>query len=145
MGRVDECDTALHQPVQDALPHELGGPREVGPGVDAERLLLRIEPQCLDPGALADGELHDVGEVDLALGIVVIDLGEQLPEQIGAEQIHAGIALLDLELLWAGVRGLDDAGHAAAPVPDHDAGHLYRGRQQHQVGAGVGLVADHGL
>ena len=86
-----------------------------------------------------------VGEVDLALAVLVAHLGQQLPEQLGAEQVDPRVALLDRELGGARVGGLDDARDPAGRVAQHDAGHLHLRRQQDQVGARLGLVPQHPL
>ena len=99
-------------------------------------------------GATAD--LQHVGEVELALGVVVAHLLQSLEQRTGVEAVEAGIALADGRLLGRGVLLLHDARHAPlriahdAPVAEgvvrlHRQNHHSRARflaDAHQLGDG---------
>jgi hypothetical protein len=129
--------------VQLAGAHHARGPGQVGPAVHPDRLVVVVQAQHLQTPPLSQQHLDDAGDVDLALGVVVADLGEGLPQQVLVHQVDAGIALLDGELLRRGVRRLDDALQVPGGVANHDAGDVHRGREHHQVGALLGLELRH--
>ena len=86
---------------------------ELAAVVHAEALVGVVEPQRLDAAALGDRALDDVRQVELALLVLVVELRERLPEELGVEEVDAGVALLDPELLRGRVGHLDDPLHAA--------------------------------
>ena len=116
-GWIDDGDTGQHQLVQLALAH---APRRRAPARRAWLTPIASSPSgirsasTLEP--FAHGDLDDGGEVDLALVVLVAHLGQQLPEQLGAEQVDAGVALVDRELGGGGVGGLDDPRDPAGRV-----------------------------
>ena len=72
-----------------------------------------------DPLAARDEIAHGVGEVELALDVVRLEPVERRPEQVAAEDVDRGVALLDLQLLGRGVAGLDDPlDRAVGPADD---------------------------
>ena len=139
-GGIDHCDTVQHEPVQRSRAQHGLGPRQLHPVVDADALVVVLEPQHLDASALAEQDLDDRGEIELALGVVTAHLGEALPEQIPVHEVDAGVALLDAELLGACVRGLHDAREPALGVAHQDARHVDHSREHRQLGSRVALV-----
>ena len=81
---------------------------ELDAGVDALGL-GRIGGDVGDDVLAAGDEIaHGVGQVELALDVVRLEPVERRPEQVAAEDVDRGVALLDRELLGRGVAGLDD-------------------------------------
>jgi hypothetical protein len=114
--------------------------RELAAVVHAETLGGVADLQRLDAPAFAHRALDDVGQVELALLVAVVELAERLPEQLGVEEVHARVAFLDAELLLRRVGLLDDAPHAAVR-PAHDEAGQRRRRSQHgEVRARLRLV-----
>ena len=84
----------------DALLGEPRDVREVDAVVDAEREVgvgerVRLRPSW--PGG-AQQRQH-VGQVELALGVVGVELGERVEQRAAVEQVEAGVDLADRELL----------------------------------------------
>ena len=67
------------------------------------------------------GDLDGVGQVVLALGVVVGELRQRLGEELGVEGEDPGVDLVDLALLGGGVLLLDDRLDVALVVADHPA------------------------
>ena len=77
--------------------------------------------------AIAD----DVGQIDLALRVLVVDLVERLPEELGVDEVGAGVAFRDAQLVGRRVGHLDDALDAPCRVAHDAAGQrLQRGEDQ---------------
>src|SRR5581483_1385524 len=117
--RVGERHAALEQrPGDVALVHalELG---ELRTAVDAEHFPRRSGRHPGDGDVLVDGELHDVGEVVLLLGIVVPEAREPALQLRGRRHHDARVHLADRALLVARVPLFDDA--RDAPAAAHDA------------------------
>ncbi len=106
-GRVGQGRPCRHRQGAQADLHQRLGHRQVGAGVDAQHLFGRR----LDDGAVAavgTGQGDHVGQIVLALGVVVAD-PVQPSEQAGSVDGHdAGIAQIDAELLGRRVAGLAD-------------------------------------
>ncbi len=87
-------------------------------------------------------DADDVGEVVLPLGVVRREPAQRRSEDVAAEGVDAGVDLVQLELLGAGVALLDDAHGATVGTADDTA--VARGvvhhRRQHRRGVGVGDV-----
>jgi hypothetical protein len=140
---IDDCDPVRHQLVQ--LPPAHGGPGlgELCAGIDAQGLLRVLQAQGLHAAAFANGPLHDVREVDLSLPVPIVDPGQGLPEQLRVEHIHAGVALLDGELLGGGVGRLHHLRHPTLAVAHDDSAHVHGRGQEHQVRARLRLERRH--
>ena len=67
------------------------------------------------------GQCDDIGQVIFALGIVIADLGQELPEQRAIHRHDAGIAEADPPLRRRGVAMLDDRLQPALAVGDQPA------------------------
>ena len=67
--------------------------------------------------AIVDRHRYDVGQVVLALGIVVTEIREPRAQLVGGTDQHAGVDLTDGFFLGPGVLLLDDAVYATA-LPD---------------------------
>ena len=104
--------------VIDAALHDLGDLGQLDAGVDAQTLggVVGGERQHGTAGVAAN--LEHVGEVELALGVVIADLGQRVEQGAGVEAVEAGVALVDRRLLGRGVLLLDDALHLAVGVAD---------------------------
>ena len=108
---------------------------ELDPVVDAHDLLgRRLGDRA--PAALGGDDGGQVGQVVLALGVVVADGVEQGEEPAPVHRHHAGVAERDRALVPAGLGGFDDAreravrGENQAPV----LGGVLRAEAQHRSG-----------
>ena len=117
-GGVDHGHALGHQPVEDAPALDGRQLGELATIVDAERLGRIAHRHGLDPGAGLRHQADDVGEVQLALVVVGLDLAERRPQPARVEAVHAGVDLVDPLLVVGGVALLDDAIHAPAQ-PEH--------------------------
>jgi hypothetical protein len=119
-GRIEHADAGAHQIGVDPVAQPGGERRELGPVVRAEALLGIAHRVGGDRSAGGHQQVHDVGEILLALVV----RGHQLPERVaqrrGVERVYAGVHLIDRKLLGCRVPMLDDAGDPAPVVP-HDA------------------------
>jgi hypothetical protein len=140
---IDDRDTGGHHAVQRALAHARFGSRKLGARVHPERFVGVGKHQALDAAAVADCELDDRGQVELALRVAIVDALEELPEQSRVEQVHTGVAFTDRELVGRRVGHLDDPGDPSLAVAHHDPGHVDLCGEQHEVGAGAALVLGH--
>jgi hypothetical protein len=66
-----------------------------------------VTASTLAPGARQHAD--DVGEVELALVVIGLDLIQRGPQPRGVEAVHAGVDLADLLLVRRCVAVLDDA------------------------------------
>ena len=110
--RIGEPDAAFHQPHGGGA---LVAPLEVGEldrAVDAEDLGLARGGDARHRDAGRDRQADDVGEVVLAGGVVVAQLGEPALERARRRGHHAGVDLADRTLGLARVLLLDDADDA---------------------------------
>ena len=144
-GGIDERHALGHQPLVDALAHQARGLGELGAVVDAQALGGVLEPERLDAVSLLGRVADDVGDVELALAVVRLEFVEARPQQTRRDEIDAGVALLDGQLLGRGVLGLDDSRHPALLVADHPARDVARGRQHDEIGGGLRLDGAHAL
>ena len=99
---------------------------EFGAGVDAEQFLRRkLDRPAGEPFSASDGD--DIGQVELALGVVAVERIEEFAEPASLDHHDAAIDQADRLLLRSGVGRLDDPVERAV------------GRQHEAaVGAGVG-------
>jgi hypothetical protein len=88
--------------------------------VDAQHLPLGGRVAGDDLFAFGGGHADHVGEVVLALGILVGEPRQPAGQLAGGQAEDAGVHLVDGQLLGAGVLVLDDALHLAPRVA-HDA------------------------
>ena len=93
-------------------------------------------------GAIGHGGGDHVGQVVLALGVVVLQGREPALERPGGADQDAGVDLVDLQRLGVGILLLDDAADVAGGVTHHAAvaggvGHMLR--QQRELAALGGL------
>ena len=101
----------------DAALHDLGDLCELHARVDAQQLGVVGGEQRGDGLAHLAVDAHHVGEVVLALGVVVADLVDVLGQAPPAEAVDARVALGERGLLLGGaVLVLDDGHHAAVGV-----------------------------
>ena len=121
-ARVDDRHPGEHVPLVDAPLRDGVRVGEVDPVVHAVRevgvldLVGRDEPACLAH------RRQDVGQVQLALGVVGVQAPERVDQRGRVERVDAGVDLADLELLRRRVArglGLGDAQHGAVRVADH--------------------------
>ena len=127
-GRVGQAHARVHQ---------LLGPRALVAPLQLGQLARAVDPQHLGVAArmrgdhrhaVGDGHRDDVGQVVLALRVVVAQAAEPALERRGGRGHHAGVDLADLALRRRRVLVLDDALHRVAIA--HDA----------PVAAGVGQL-----
>ena len=100
---------------------DLGDLRQLDAVVDAQELLVVVAVDCRDGLAHAHVDAYHVGEVVLALGVVVGDLVDIGREALAAEAVGAGVALEESDaLLGRAVLVLDDGAHAVV-LDEHTA------------------------
>ena len=91
--------------------------------------------------------LQRVGEIELALRVVVVEVRDGLGKQIGVEHVHGRVHLLHREFAPVGVLLLDDAQHVAVTIADDAAvsGRVVEDRGQHGGTVAALLVERHEL
>jgi hypothetical protein len=118
---VEHRDAGAHEALVDAVLHDLGDLRQLDAVVDAQELLVVVAVDGRDWLAHAHVDAYHVGEVVLALGVVVGDLVDVGREALAAEAVGAGVALEERgALLGRAVLVLDDGVHAAV-LDEHTA------------------------
>ena len=124
--RRDQGHSRIHRRAPQPTLHQRLGLGEFGAGVDAEQFLRRqLDRSAGEP--FSAGDRDDIGQVELALGIVAVERIEEFGEATGLDHHDSAIDETDRPLLRAGVGGLDDTLERAV------------GRQHEAaVGAGVG-------
>ncbi len=128
--RGDQGGAVRHRRLAQAVL-DLGlGSGQLGAGVDAAQLGLR-RLDGADDGTLGGGQRHDVGQVVLAGGVVVVDPLQPAGQAAGLGAQRAGVAQADRALGRRRVRILDDALNGLAPLP------VRRGHQA-AVAGGIG-------
>ena len=139
---VDYGDAGGHVRVVDATLHDLGDLGQLDAGVDAQALGGVVGGERKHGAAGVAADLKHVGEVELALGVVVADLGQRVEQGARVEAIEAGVALVDRRLLGRGILLLDDALDLAVGIADDAtvAGGVVQLHGEHHHG-GVVLVA----
>ena len=115
---VDHGDAGGHVRVVDAALHDLGDLSQLDAGVDAQALGGVVGGKRKHGAAGVAADLEHVGEVELALGIVVADLSQRIEQSACVEAVEAGVALVDRRLLGRGVLLLDDALDLAVGIAD---------------------------
>jgi hypothetical protein len=117
---IDQGDAAGQRPVAQAALHDRLGHGQLGARVDAEDLVLAaLGDQAGEaPGG---GQAVDLGQVVLALGVVVADRLEQAEQGRPLAQHDAAVAEVDGQGLGVGLGRLDDPEQAAAGALDHHA------------------------
>ncbi len=110
----------------------------------------RLRPSRSRPGgrrrrcAGLAGDLDDVGQVQLALRVVRVELPERGAQELGVERVHAGVDLGDGRLLLGGVGLLHDLGDLTVVGQTDDptvAPGLGGGERQHRDRRGGGFAA----
>src|SRR5690606_17157850 len=97
--------------------------------------------QAADRTSVATGDAENVGQVQLALGVVGGQAGETVGEHRGVEGVDTRVDLGDGPLGLVGVLVLDDAGDGAPGVA-HDAavtGRVVDHRGEHRDGVALAL------
>jgi len=93
------------------------------------------------PASGGAGVRHDIGEVQLALGVTGLQAGQPFGEGGCIEDVDAGVDLGQVEFRVGGVGLLDDAGHLV-PLTDDPAiaGRVWHHGREHRDGVGAGAV-----
>ena len=76
----------------DALLHDAGGNGKLGAGIDAQRLFVVVNVDGSNRLALADVKAHHVGEVVLALYVVIAEKIDVCGQSSATEAVHANVA-----------------------------------------------------
>ncbi len=140
---IGERDAAAHEVVRDPALQRPLRYRELRAIVDAEHLGRRLDHGALDLRAGFGRARDHVGEVVLALRVVVVELREEAPERSRRERHETGVDLVHAPLVVGRVLLLDDARDLAAFVANHAAvaGRVVDDRGQERELA-VGRVVD---
>src|SRR5690606_24300450 len=107
--RIDQRDALFHQAAGDVALVDALELRQLQLVVDAERLGKGVGLHGGDLDAVSHGQADDVGEVVLALGVVVADAPEPVAQLGNRGDQDAGVHFLHLALFVGGVLLLDDA------------------------------------
>ena len=98
----------------DALLHDAGGNGKLGAGIDAQRLFVVVNVDGSNRLALAYIETHHVGEVVLALHVVIAEKIDVCGQSSATEAVHANVAFtLLLALLWRSILVLNNGSYLA--------------------------------
>ena len=98
----------------DALLHDAGGNGKLGAGIDAQRLFVVVNVDGSNRLALADVKAHHVGEVVLALYVVIAEKIDVCGQSSATEAVHANVAFtLLLALLWRSILVLNNGSYLA--------------------------------
>ena len=125
---------------------QAGHVREVDAVVDAEREVGIGQRAGLDGPAGGEQGRQDVGQVELALGVVLLEAAQRCEQRGAVEHVQAGVDLADRELGLGRVTGglrLDDALDVAVGAAEHAAVaarvlELHRGQRRRGPGLLVG-------
>jgi hypothetical protein len=110
--RIDDRHAGALVRLVDAPLGEAGHVREVHTVVDAEREIDLGERVGLDEASRRRQDGQHAGQVQLALGVVGVELGQRGQQLAALEQVEAGVDLPDRELLRGRVAGGLRLGHA---------------------------------
>ena len=126
----------------DAALHDLRHLRQLDARVHAQALGGVVGGKRQHGATSVSADLQHVGQIKLALRIIVADLGQRVKQRAGIEAIEPGIALVDGGLLGRGILLFDDALNLARLVADDAAvaGGVVKLHGQHHHG-GVVLVS----
>ncbi|MPM41228.1 hypothetical protein SDC9_87878 [bioreactor metagenome] len=146
-GRVDDGDTGEHPLLPDPPVHLGAHPGQLEAVVDPlglPQVLGDVRPDAAPDGV---GVGDHIGEVELALRVVGAETGQAVVQDVGVEDVDAGVDLGDRPLRLRGVLVLDDAGDPGVAAADDPAvagrvGHV-RGQHGDRV-PGAAVVLDHG-
>ena len=105
---VGKRGARLHQRVGGARLHDALDRRQLRAVVDAEHVRFVGGDVRLDRDALAHRHRDDVGQVELALRIVVVERRDKAAEQRGRRRQRTRVDLVDRALTGARVLLLDD-------------------------------------
>ena len=117
---VDHGHAGRHMRTVDATLGQLRGLGQLDARVHAQALGRVVAGQCQHGTASVATDLQHVGEVELALRVIVAHLLERVEQRPRIEAVEPGIALADGRLLGRGVLLLHDARHRSLLVA-HDA------------------------
>src|SRR5690606_28104384 len=120
-GRVDDGGTPAHGGLHGATVEFSAGLGELVPVIDTGEFARIGGDVSADRVALAAGDAEDIGEVELALRVVGLQLGEGGPQDGRVEGEHTGVDLGDGALLIGGVLLLDNRGDLTVGVADDAA------------------------
>ena len=120
-GGIGKARAFTHERLGKALLVEPLERRELHTIVDAEHLFDRFRRHRADRQPVLDRAGDDIGEVVLALRVVVAQALEPAPQLSGAGGEDPGVDLDDVALLAARILFFDDAANAPARVPDNSA------------------------
>ena len=105
-----------HMALVDAALHNLRHLRQLNARVHAQALGGVVGGKRQHGAASVSADLQHVGQIKLALRIIVADLGQRVKQRAGIEAIEPGIALVDGGLLGRGILLFDDALNLASLV-----------------------------
>ena len=98
----------------DALLHDAGSNSKLGAGIDAQRLFVVVHVDGSNGLALADVKAHHVGNVVLALHVVIAEKIDVCGQSSATEAVHANVAFtLLLALLRRSVFVLNNGSYLA--------------------------------
>ena len=120
-GGVHHRHAVAHPAGHDAPVHLTAQLGQLGPVVDALGLHDVVDGEGADTQAVLAGDPDHVGQVELALGVVVGQPRQRADEELGVEGEDPGVDLGDLALVGRGVLLLHDRLDVALAVAHHAA------------------------
>ena len=144
--RAEDGDALGHEPACRAEAHGGIEVHHFGDGVGAENLVDAVGLDGDDALAVGDQHGRDVGEVELAVGVVGVEEIEPGEESFGAEAVDAGVDFGGMSLFGEQRFLLDDGGDlgAGGRCPDYTAVAGRVGRNGGEDGHG-GMFAEVGF
>ena len=118
---VDDRDAAQHVLLVDAVAQDRAGLCELDPRVHAFRLAVILGDVRRHLLAGGDEDLDRVGQVELALDVLRLQLLERGPELVGAEDVDRRVDLADRALVVRRVGSFGDPQHGAVGATDDPA------------------------
>ena len=115
---VHHGDALAHPVLDEAVVQDAAELGQLDPVVDALGLPDVLQDVGPDGQLFADGEGHDVGEVQLALGVVVAQGGHRPQQEDGVDREHTAVDLADQAFVVGGVAVLADRLHVTLGVTD---------------------------
>ena len=140
---VNKGDAAGHEASVNAVARDGRELGELGAAVDAETLGVVVYVQCGDALAVRAQDFYHVGEVVLALGVVVADLADMGGKRRAVEGIATGVALEQRgRLLGRAISLFDVAQHGTGVVELKAAVAEGIGRRHGKDGCRSGAICD---
>ena len=121
---------------------------QLDPGIDAKDIKGLVVREFVHCSSLAVGNGDDIGQINLALAIVVSNLAKRREQELAVDQVNARIDFLYLSLFFGGVFFFDNGRYRALGITEYAAvakGLVEQGGHQGQGGLLLPVRDYHGL